>query len=85
WLLGPSERVMADLERYLASAAARGLVRPGVDPAAAAHLLVAAVFMHGLLPPLMPAHFPQGGEAGADGCIELVLNALRPPEEENDQ
>ncbi len=83
WLLGPSERVMADIERYLAAAAARGLVRPGADPAAAAHLLVATLFMHGLLPPLMPAHFPQGPGAGADACIDLVLEALRPPEKES--
>jgi len=81
WLLGPSERVMADLEQYLEAAAARGLVRAGVAPESAAHLLVATLFMHGLLPPLMPAHFPQGAGAGADGCIDLVLAALRPLEE----
>lgn len=82
WLLGPSEAVMDRLRRYLAAAARAGLVRPGADPDAVTHLLVAALFSHGLLPPMMPGRFPGGPAASFERCVDLILDGIRPDPEE---
>ncbi len=77
WLLGPSEMVMEELRRYLDAAATAGSLREGVDPLAATHLLMAAVFSHGLLPPLIPARFPGGAAASLERCLDLLIRAIR--------
>ncbi|GIW14032.1 MAG: hypothetical protein KatS3mg062_1471 [Tepidiforma sp.] len=78
WLMGPSEAVLAEIERYLRAAAGSGLLRPGADPAAVTHLLVAALFSHGLLPAMMPERFEGGAEASFERCVDVVLDAIRP-------
>lgn len=77
WLLGPSDEVMTELERYLGRAAAGGRIRGAEVPRTAMQVLTATVFAAGMLSPMLPGHFPEGPDETVRAAVRLVLDGLR--------
>lgn len=69
-------RISAELERYLGRLAERGLVRAELDPAAAAAMLMGAIFTDAMTRDIMPARYPFPAEAAAARYVDLFLRAI---------
>jgi AcrR family transcriptional regulator len=83
-LTGTSRYVSNEVERYLATAQARGLIRSDVDHVVAAQALLAAIFAHGMLHQMMPERFPLGPEASVAMYLKIMLEGLGPGPREGD-
>lgn len=77
-LTGTSRFVSSEVERYLASAQERGLIRTDVDHVVAAQALIATIFSHGMLHQMMPERFPLGPEESVAAYLTIVLEGLAP-------
>lgn len=77
-LMRSTNHVYDMLERYLASAQALGLIRPGVDPTVLAQTLLATVFADGMLREVLPARFPLAPECSVAAYLSLILDSLEP-------
>ncbi len=77
-LTGTSRYVSDEVERYLAAARQRGLIRPDVDPVVAAQALIATIFAHGMLCEMMPERFPLGPEESVAMYLKILIEGLAP-------
>lgn len=83
-LTGTSRYVSDEVERYLATAQARGLIRTDVDHVVAAQALLAAIFAHGMLHQMMPERFPLGPDESVAMYLKIMLEGLGPGPREGD-
>lgn len=77
-LTGTGRYVSDQVERYLAAAQERGLIRGDVHPVVAAQALIATIFAHGMLHQMMPERFPVGPEESVAMYLTIMLEGLQP-------
>lgn len=77
-LTGTSRYVSEQVERYLAAAQDRGLIRGDIHPVVAAQALIATIFAHGMLHQMMPERFPLDPEGSVAMYLKIMLEGLRP-------
>lgn len=72
----PSRYVSTEVERYLAVAQERGLIRADVQHVIAAQALLSTVFAHGMLHEMMPERFPLQPEESVAMYLKIMLEGL---------
>ncbi len=76
--LATSRYLHDELLRYMRTAINKRLLRPGISPETATAMVIAPLFAHGLLSPMIPAVFDSDLEPAVDAYLEVVLNGLLP-------